>query len=63
MIKTANEKEYITDAVKQRMSNMGTPTKWFQDNLGMAYNTFQVRLEKHNWSKSEILALKQLSVI
>ena len=54
--------EYVTVAVVNRMEKMGTPKSWFRNYLGIAYNTFDSRLKKHNWRKSEIEALKQMDL-
>jgi transcriptional regulator with AAA-type ATPase domain len=57
------ERGQITEVIKKRLSEMGTPKSWFYSRLGMNRNTFETRLEMSNWKDVEILALKQMGVI
>lgn len=63
MNKTIVNYPEITVSVNKRMEEFGTPKRWLQEYLGVSYNTFEARLKKHNWKKSEINALKQINVL
>ncbi len=56
-------RELATESVVHHIEERGVPKTWFQEKLGIAYNTLSDRLKNNSWTNAEILALKQLSIL